>query len=61
MSNIDHLLDRNRVFAGTDALRNVPALPFLPWQSLYIVICIDCRVDPFRGDDIGRRCSGEMP
>ena len=41
--------------------RNVPALPFLPWQSLYIVICIDCRVDPFRGDDIGRRCSGEMP
>ena len=46
MTNIDHLLDRNRVFAGTDARRDVPALPFLPRQGLYIVICIDCRVDP---------------
>ena len=46
MTNIDHLLDRNRAFAGTDARQNVPALPFLPRQALYIVICIDCRVDP---------------
>src|SRR5215470_20017208 len=46
MTNIDHLLDRNRAFAGTDARRDVPALPFLPRQGLYIVICIDCRVDP---------------
>jgi carbonic anhydrase len=46
MTNIDHLLDRNRVFAGTGARRDVPALPFLPRQGLYIVICIDCRVDP---------------
>ena len=46
MTNIDHLLDRNRAFASSDARQNVPALPFLPRQSLYIVICIDCRVDP---------------
>ena len=46
MTNIDHLLDRNRAFAGTDIRQNVPALPFLPRQALYIVICIDCRVDP---------------
>ena len=46
MTNIDYLLDRNRVFAGTGARRDVPALPFLPRQGLYIVICIDCRVDP---------------
>lgn len=46
MTNIDHLLDRNRVFADTDARRDVPALPFLPRQGLYILICIDCRVDP---------------
>ena len=46
MTNIDHLLDRNRAFARTDARRDVPALPFLSRQGLYIVICIDCRVDP---------------
>lgn len=46
MTNISQLLDRNRAFAGTDVRRNVPVLPFLPRQSLYIVICIDCRVDP---------------
>jgi carbonic anhydrase len=46
MSNIAPLLERNRAFAGTDARRNVPALPFIPGQNLYIVICIDCRVDP---------------
>ena len=46
MTNIDHLLDRNHAFARTDARQDVPALPFLPRQGLYIVICIDCRVDP---------------
>jgi carbonic anhydrase len=46
MSNIAPLLERNRAFAETAARRNVPALPFIPRQSLYVVICIDCRVDP---------------
>jgi carbonic anhydrase len=46
MSNIAPLLDRNQAFASTDARLNVPALPFIPFLSLYIVTCIDCRVDP---------------
>jgi carbonic anhydrase len=46
MSNIASLADRNQAFAATDARQNVPALPFLPFLSLYIVTCLDCRVDP---------------
>jgi carbonic anhydrase len=45
VSNIAPLLDRNRAFARTDARQNMP-VPFLPRLNLYIVICIDCRVDP---------------
>jgi hypothetical protein len=36
MTNIDHLLDRNRAFAGTDVRRDVPALPLLPRQGLHL-------------------------
>ena len=68
MSNIAPLLERNRVFAGTDARRNVPALPFIPRQNLYIVICIDCRVDPAQilGIELGealvqRNIGGRIP
>jgi carbonic anhydrase len=46
MSNLAPLLDRNHAFAGTDARENMPPLPFIPWLNLYIVTCIDCRVDP---------------
>jgi carbonic anhydrase len=46
MSSIAPLLDRNRAFAATDLRLNVPALPFVPFLSLFIVTCIDCRVDP---------------
>src|SRR2546430_15428036 len=46
MSNIATLADRNQAFAATDARHNVPALPFIPFLNLYIVTCIDCRVDP---------------
>jgi carbonic anhydrase len=46
MSNLASLADRNQAFAATDARQNVPALPFLPFLSLYIVTCLDCRVDP---------------
>jgi carbonic anhydrase len=45
-TNISKVIDRNRAFAATGARRDVPALPFIPRQSLYIVTCIDCRVDP---------------
>jgi carbonic anhydrase len=53
MSNIDPILDRNRAFASTDARLNVPALPFLPFLSLYIVTCLDCRVDPAQTLGVG--------
>jgi carbonic anhydrase len=46
MTNIGQVLDRNRAFADTDVRQDVPVLPFLPRLSLYILTCIDCRVDP---------------
>lgn len=46
MTKLAELLDRNRAFAATDTRRDVPALPFQPRQQVYIVTCIDCRVDP---------------
>jgi carbonic anhydrase len=53
MSNIAPLLDRNRAFAATDARLNVPRLPFLPFLGLYIVTCIDPRVDPAQTLGVG--------
>ena len=58
MSNLAPLLERNRAFAATDARLNVPTLPFLPFLSLYIVTCIDCRVDPAQTLGVGM---GEAP
>ena len=46
LSNIAPLLDRNQAFARTEARQNMPPLPFIPRLNLYIVTCIDCRVDP---------------
>jgi carbonic anhydrase len=47
MSNIAPLLDRNQAFASNASARqNMPRLPFIPNLGLYIVTCIDCRVDP---------------
>ncbi|HUA29390.1 MAG TPA: hypothetical protein VMC03_10950 [Streptosporangiaceae bacterium] len=47
MSNIAPLLDRNRAFAGDPASRRgMPRLPFVPNLNLYMVTCIDARVDP---------------
>jgi carbonic anhydrase len=49
MSNITPLLERNRAFAADPAARQgMPRLPFIPNLGLYIVICLDCRVDPAR-------------
>lgn len=45
-TNLDIVRDRNRSFAATDSRLAVPALPFVPMLNLYIVTCIDCRVDP---------------
>jgi carbonic anhydrase len=45
-SHITPLLERNRAFAATEAWRHTPRLPFLPHQGLYVITCIDPRVDP---------------
>jgi carbonic anhydrase len=46
MSNFDELLRRNASFAQTDAKDRVPAIPFIPNRQVYILTCIDPRVDP---------------
>jgi carbonic anhydrase len=55
MSNIDTLLTRNAAFAASDAGRNTPRLPFLPHKGLFVITCIDPRVDPadFLGLEFG--------
>jgi carbonic anhydrase len=45
-SNITPLMERNKAFAASGAWRNAPRLPFLPFKGLYIITCIDPRVDP---------------
>jgi carbonic anhydrase len=46
MTNFDELRQRNARFAATDAKDHVPAIPFLPNRQVYILTCIDPRVDP---------------
>ena len=55
MSNIGTLLTRNTAFAASDVRHNAPRLPFLPHKGLYVITCIDPRVDPaeFLGLEFG--------
>jgi carbonic anhydrase len=55
MSNIDSLLFRNAAFAASDVRQQTPRLPFLPHRGLYVITCIDPRVDPadFLGLEFG--------
>jgi carbonic anhydrase len=46
MSNFDELVQNNARFAATDAKDRGPAIPFLPNKQVYVVTCIDPRVDP---------------
>jgi len=39
-------LERNTQFAATDAKHEVPAIPFIPFKQVYIITCIDPRVEP---------------
>ncbi|MFG1869732.1 carbonic anhydrase [Micromonospora arborensis] len=43
---MDDLLQRNVRFAATDAKDRVPEVPFVPNQQLYVITCLDPRVDP---------------
>jgi hypothetical protein len=46
MSNFDELLRNNGRFAATGAKDRVPPIPFIPNKQVYILTCIDPRVDP---------------
>lgn len=46
MSNYDELLVNNKRFADTDAKSKVPTIPFIPNKQVYVLTCIDPRVDP---------------
>jgi carbonic anhydrase len=46
MSNLDELVANNARFAATDAKDRVPEIPFLPNRQVYLITCIDPRVDP---------------
>jgi carbonic anhydrase len=64
VSNFDELIRNNQSFARTDAKDRVPAIPFLPNKQVYILTCIDPRVDPVQlfglelGDAIVARTVG---
>jgi carbonic anhydrase len=51
VSSFDDLIAANARFARTDAKDRVPAIPFLPARQVYVITCIDPRVDP--GDLFG--------
>lgn len=46
MTNMNELLRRNRDFAETGAKDATPRIPFIPNRQLYLITCIDPRVDP---------------
>lgn len=51
MPNIDELTANNERFAASDARGRVPRIPFIPNKQVYVITCIDPRVDP--GDIFG--------
>jgi carbonic anhydrase len=55
MTNMETFLKRNRDFAQTPAKDNVPQIPFIPNRQLYVITCLDPRVDPTNilGLDLG--------
>ncbi|MBA3905275.1 MAG: carbonic anhydrase [Pseudonocardiales bacterium] len=44
--DMNFLLERNRTFARTDAKARAPQIPFVPNEQLYVITCVDPRVDP---------------
>jgi carbonic anhydrase len=46
MSNFTPYLKRNERFAASGAHVDVPAIPFIPFKQLYLITCIDPRVEP---------------
>ena len=45
-SHLSPQLELNAAFAATDAKTYVPEIPFIPFKQLYLITCIDPRVEP---------------
>jgi carbonic anhydrase len=45
-SNFSAFLDRNAAFAATDGREDVPEIPFIPFKQVYLITCVDPRVEP---------------
>lgn len=45
-SRFSAYLERNAAFAATDATTKIPEIPFIPNRQLYLITCIDPRVEP---------------
>jgi carbonic anhydrase len=45
-SNFAEYLRRNEQFAASGAMWEVPGIPFIPFNQLYLITCIDPRVEP---------------
>jgi carbonic anhydrase len=43
---MDVYLQRNEAFAATDAKLQIPAIPFVPFKQVYLLTCVDPRVEP---------------
>jgi carbonic anhydrase len=46
VSRFNTYLQRNAEFAASDGQDNVPAIPFIPFKQMYVITCIDPRVEP---------------
>lgn len=46
LSNLTDQLTYNAGFAGREQHRAVPEIPFIPFKQLYVITCIDPRVEP---------------
>ncbi|WP_433893697.1 carbonic anhydrase [Streptomyces sp. CA-111067] len=45
-SNFAVFQERNARFAATDAKKKVPEIPFIPFKQVYVITCVDPRVEP---------------
>jgi carbonic anhydrase len=45
-SNFAAYLERNQRFAATDDKTRIPEIPFIPFKQMYLITCVDPRVEP---------------
>jgi carbonic anhydrase len=45
-SHFNDYLRHNEKFAAEGRMRDVPAIPFIPFKQVYLITCVDPRVEP---------------